>query len=314
VTAPAVVVVVDASDLDGARPAEVLTLAAGLGAVTAIVTGAGPADERHDDLATWGAVEILRLAAVDGRAQAAAVADLARGGARAVLLPGTRRGTDLAALVAFTLGAGVVTGATSVAPDLTVTKRSPDGAWLTTVVTTGVLVATVAPGAVAPVARPVVARQGTLAVSDPDTAQVRVIGSTPRPADGSARLADAAVVIAAGRGTGGDLAAVRALAAELGAAVAGSRAAVDEGWLPHTAQVGQTGADVAPDVYLAVGVSGATQHVAGMHRSRSVVAVNTDPQAPIFGVADLGIVGDLHAVLGRATAELRAARERAAAG
>ena len=304
------VVVVDAHDLGGPRPAEVLTLAAGLGPVTVVVTGVGAADERYDDLATWGAVEVLRLATADESAQARAVVAVARGGARAVLFPGTRRGTDLAALVAFGLGTGVVTGAVSVAADLTVTKGSPDGAWRATVATLGPVVATIAPGAVTPVVRPAVARQAALPVPDGDGRgpRVRVLGARPREHTEGARVSDATVVVAAGRGTGGDLTAVRALAAELGAAVGGSRAAVDEGWLPHAAQVGQTGADVAPQVYVAAGISGATQHVAGMHRARAVAAVNTDPDAPIFAVADLGIVGDLHVVLGRAAADLRAAR------
>lgn len=137
----------------------------------------------------------------------------------------------------------------------------------------------------------------------------RVLERTPRPRTGRPRLTDADIVVAAGRGLAGDLTPVTALADAVGAAVAGSRAAVDAGWLPHEAQVGQTGTTVSPAVYVAVGISGAVQHVAGMSGARTVVAVNSDPQAPIFQVADLGIVGDAFVVLPQVVAALREQKE-----
>jgi electron transfer flavoprotein alpha subunit len=123
-------------------------------------------------------------------------------------------------------------------------------------------------------------------------------------------LEDAAVVVSAGRGVGGTekMAPLHELAALLGAAVGGTRAVVDAGWLPFSAQVGQTGKTVRPSVYIAAGVSGAMQHLVGMKDSGTIIAVNKDEEAPIFRVADLGIVGDLHKVLPKPVEEIKARR------
>jgi electron transfer flavoprotein alpha subunit len=123
-------------------------------------------------------------------------------------------------------------------------------------------------------------------------------------------LEKAAIVVAAGRGVGGadKMGALNELAALLGAAVGGTRAVVDAGWLPYSSQVGQTGKTVRPGVYLAAGVSGAMQHLVGMKDSGTIIAVNKDEEAPIFRIADLGIVGDLHKVLPKLVDEIKARR------
>jgi electron transfer flavoprotein alpha subunit len=118
-------------------------------------------------------------------------------------------------------------------------------------------------------------------------------------------LTEADIIVSGGRGTGGDYAAIEALADELGAAVGASRSAVDEGWRPHSDQVGQTGKTVSPTLYVACGISGAIQHLAGMSTSKYIVAINKDEEAPIFSKTDFGIAGDLFEVVPAITEEVK---------
>ena len=132
-----------------------------------------------------------------------------------------------------------------------------------------------------------------------------VTGTVERTASGRPDLAEARFVVAGGRGVDGDFGPVEDLADALGAAIGASRAATDAGWIDHSAQIGQTGKTVSPQLYISAGISGAIQQKAGMQSSTYIVAVNKDPDAPVFEIADLGIVGDLAAVLPQAAAEIR---------
>ncbi len=146
----------------------------------------------------------------------------------------------------------------------------------------------------------------------PSDTQVRVMSRDAGDTGGGVTLADAKVIIAGGRGVGGPegFAKIEELANLLGGAVGCSRVATSSGWRPHKEQVGQTGTKVAPDLYLAAGISGAMQHIAGMKNSKTIIAINTDPEAPIFKYADYAIIGDLHQILPALTAAIREATQK----
>jgi electron transfer flavoprotein alpha subunit len=148
----------------------------------------------------------------------------------------------------------------------------------------------------------------TPTLSEADLA-VRVVDRV-EAATGGVSLADAKVVVSAGRGAGSaeGFAPVEELASELGAAVGCSRAVTMAGWRPHTDQVGQTGTKIAPDIYIACGISGATQHMAGCKGAKRILAINSDPEAPIYASADYAVIGDLHEIVPAITAEIRKAR------
>lgn len=306
---------------DGApAPGTEALLAAGraLGPVT--VVWLGDTDVPLADLGAAGVQQVARvLPGADtrlapGRARAIAAA-LGRAGADAVLLTSTFENKEVAAHLVAALDAGVVTDADDVAREdgrVVAAKTVLAGTWTTRcAVTAPIAVVLLKSGArvEAPPAAPTTPQVLEVTV-EPDPAQSRVelVSRDERAGSDRPDLAGAAVVVVGGRGTEGDFAPVEDLAEALGAAVGATRVVTDNGWQPHETMVGQTGTTISPRLYIGAGVSGAIHHRGGMQAAGTIVAVNSDPEAPIFEFADLGIVGDLFEVLPQAAAELRRRR------
>ncbi|KAA0206335.1 electron transfer flavoprotein subunit alpha/FixB family protein [Candidatus Uhrbacteria bacterium] len=298
------------------------SLAAG-GEVHAVLAGAPGIAGQAPSLAAHGAdaIFVTEHAALDpynAEALAALVAERARAGSYpVVLLPASAQGKDLAPRVAARLGVPIASDALSV-------RAEGDAVVVTHYVYAGKIVATLRlaatpavvsmrPGAVAPAAAPGAGRvESAAAVGDPAASRV-VVTETIRGDARKLDLTEAPVIVSGGRGlkAAEHFRLVEELAAAFGnAAVGATRAVTDEGWRPHSDQIGQTGRQVSPDLYVAVGISGAIQHLAGMRTSRTIVAINKDRDAPIFKVADYGIVGDVFEVVPALTAAIREARSK----
>jgi electron transfer flavoprotein alpha subunit len=300
-----VLVVAEAADGGVAKPTfELLTLARRLGEPVVVVFGDAD-DAVVAAVGKYGAGKVIAVTdpAVDDYLVAPKAEALAQIAATvtpaAVLLTSTAEGKEVAGRLAVKLDCGLITDATDIASDGTTTQSVFAGNWqVQAAVSRGFPVITVKPNAIAPEPAPVQAEVETAAVTISESAKgARIVAREPRQASGRPQLTEAAVVVSGGRGTGGDFSGVEDLADALHGAVGASRAAVDSGWYPHAYQVGQTGKTVSPQLYVAAGISGAIQHRAGMQTSKAVVAVNKDVEAPIFALADLGVVGDLHTVL-----------------
>ncbi len=294
---------------------ELLTAARALGEPSAVVVGApGTAAALTDGLAQYGAAKVYvaegddlegYLVAPKAEALAAAVEQASPA---AVLVSSTAENKEIAARLAFKIGSGVLTDAIGVAADGTATQSIFGGSiTVQSKVSTGVPVITVRANSVAPQPAIGAAEQIALPVTVSDDAKTaKVVERVVEERGTRPALTDASVIVSGGRGMGGpeNFAVLEKLADTLGAAVGASRAATDAGWVPHQMQVGQTGVTVSPQLYIAVGISGAIQHRAGMQTSKTIVAINKDPEAPIFELADFGVVGDLFQVAPQLTEEL----------
>jgi len=277
------------------------------GAVSAVLPGSGIGDAAAG-LGAWGADKVyvaddpnLELYSSDGYAEVVVKA-VEQAQPSAIFFAGTAMGRDLAPTVAARLGVGAIPDAVGLALDgETFSVRRPvySGKAITTVDTAGntpqvislrpnVFAAEEAGGA------------GEVVALDGLSLSIRaVVKELLEAAGGELDVAEANIIVSGGRGIKGpeNFALIKSLADALGGAVGASRAAVDAGWIEHSHQVGQTGKVVSPSLYIAAGISGAIQHLAGMSSSKVIVAINKDPDAPIFKVADFGIVGDLFDVI-----------------
>jgi electron transfer flavoprotein alpha subunit len=245
--------------------------------------------------------------------QAQVLADLiAEKKPRVVLFPNTSVAKDVAAQVSAKIGAGVLTNAIDVAlKDGAITSLAPAFGGSIEVTSTVVGDATqfivVRPNALLPQQVGSDAQVVSISANVKDNSLLAQVIDVVIESGADAPLEEAAVIVAGGRGVGGgeNFRVLDDLAKELGAAVGASRAAVDAGWIQYPHQVGQTGKTVKPNLYIACGISGAVQHKVGMQTSKVIVAINKNPDSPIFEFADLGIVGDMFDIVPKLTEEVR---------
>ena len=316
-------------ELDGADPADVslraLTLGRTLGdSSIGVVVFADSASVPVSALADYGVTDayVIEPGTLEGYAPQAwgrILAGLAaETGATAVLAAGTDRGNEVLAHLGAITGLPMAANCTVVTPDGGRTHRIVRHRWAGLLLEEAVMEApvalfTVATDAVAPVPAAVSAEKPAslqVHVHKPELAEADLVVRAAESAGraGGASLATARVVVGGGRGVGGadGFAPLEELAELLGGVVGVSRVVTSEGWRPHRQQVGQTGTTITPELYLACGISGAIQHIAGCAGAKHIIAINTDPGAPILAHADYAVIGDLHQVIPALVAALRA--------
>ena len=293
---------------------ELLTLARRFGEPSVVWAGPG-ADAGRERLAEFGAETVYvapgaeledYVVAPKAELLASLVAEKAPA---AVLVASTAEGREIAARLAVKTGSGLLTDAVDLGEGLIAEQSIFGGAIIVqSKVRTGTPIVAVRPNAVAPEPAPGAARLENVDVGVSDAAKgARVTERVEQERSERPELTEASIVVSGGRGVGSaeNFALIEKLADSLGAAVGASRAATDAGWYPHQFQVGQTGKTVSPQLYLAVGISGAIQHRAGMQTSKTIMVINKDAEAPIFELADFGIVGDLFQVVPQLTEEIQ---------
>jgi electron transfer flavoprotein alpha subunit len=292
---------------------ELLTLARSLGEPSAVLLGKG-ASAAAEKVAAYGAERVYVCEAEELDSflvgpKAAVLAQLVTEKSPvAVLVPANAEGKEVAARVAVKTGGGLLTDAVGVTPELIAEQPIFGGSVVVkSKVQTGTPIIAVRANSTAPseAAAAGTVEQISATFSDADKAS-KVTERVVEAKGGRPDLGEASIVVSGGRGVGSpeNFSIIEALADSLGAAVGASRAATDAGWYPHQNQVGQTGRTVSPQLYIAAGISGAIQHRAGMQTSKTIVAINKDPEAPIFELADFGLVGDLNTVVPALTEEI----------
>jgi electron transfer flavoprotein alpha subunit len=295
---------------------EALTLARRLGEPAAVVLGApGTADALAGTLAEHGAAKVYVAESDDiaGHLVAPKAEILARlvgeAAPAAVLLPSSQEGKEIAGRLAVKLGSGLLTDVSDLDADGTATQVVFAGSTIVkSKVRTGTPIITVRPNSVTPEQSAGAGERVVLDATVSDAARgAKVLERVAEQKGSRPELTEAGVVVSGGRGVASaeNFALIEELADALGGAVGASRAATDSGFYPHQFQVGQTGKTVSPQLYIAVGISGAIQHRAGMQTSKTIVAINKDDEAPIFELADYGVVGDLFKVVPQAVEAIR---------
>ena len=307
--------------LEAVTAGRALADALGGGEVHALLAGPPGIGARAAQLGQYGADVVLvcehaGFATYARESIAATIAGRAKGGYRAVIIPFSSQGRDLGPRIAVRLDAPLAADVIELAASGdAITVKHPGYAnkvIITLEVKGSPAVLSVRPSAFTPKENAKAGKAETIQpAADPGAERVKVT-QVIEGAKGKLDLGEAPVIIAGGRGLKGPehFKLVEDLAAAFGnAAVGATRAVTDEGWRPHADQIGQTGRQVSPQLYVAVGISGAIQHLAGMRTSKTIVAINKDPEAPIFKVADYGIVGDVFEVVPALTTAVQEARK-----